>query len=679
MDKQHFLFELGTEELPPKSSLNLAHELADNFVKQLNNNLLAFGSIEIFSTPRRLAFLVKDLNLLQEDQVIDKKGPASTAPEQAINGFAQSCQTTKDKLVMRVLKGKEYYYFTQIQAGQKTYDLLPAMLDESVAKLSIAKGMRWGNRESVFVRPVHWLVALLGSKIINLSMFDLNSGNETSGLRFSQTQTLTINTASDYQSVLQKANIIANFDARKKIIRTQVEKIALENNALAVIDEDLLNEVTALVEYPNTILGKFDKSFLEMPKEVLILAMKSHQKYFYCVDKNNELLPLFITVANLKSKDESIVIAGNERVLQPRLNDSMFFLEQDKKNTLESRLSMLKKVMFMQGLGNMADKVSRIKLLSDYLAKQINADAKTVAIASNLLKSDLTTDMVIEFSDLQGFMGGYYAKCEGHNKAICDAISTQYYPRFANDSLPESNEALIIAITDKLDTIVGIFLIGREPTGSKDPFALRRLSLGIMRMIIEKELTLDIEKVLTLALSSYKESSVKMVGSAQEIIDKVYTFMLRRLKIYYKEQDISSHLFDAIYTFKKQTDFYQADLKIKTLKVFSQNENAIALIEANKRIKNILKKASNFGDINEKILIERAELDLYKKVKNIQENTHSNQEMVEQWFELKPLIDIFFETVMVNVEDEPLKNTRLALLQATRNLFLDIGDISFLA
>lgn len=672
MQTSHFLFELGTEELPPKSSLNLANELADNFVKKLNENLLTFENIEIFSTPRRIAFLVKNLSLLQKQQTTEKKGPATSAPEQALNGFLKANQTTKEKLVVKELKGKDYFYFIAKQEPKSVQSLLPEMLETSLKNLSIAKGMRWGNREDVFVRPVHWIVALLEDKIINISLFNLNSSNKTRPLRFSQSQELTINTASQYKNTLTQANIIANFEDRKEIIRKQIKKIALDNKAIAIIDEELLNEVTALVEYPNTLLGKFDKSFLKMPKEILILAMKSHQKYFYCENDKGELLPLFITVANLKSKDESVVIAGNERVLYPRLNDAMFFLEQDKKQTLKNRLAMLKKVIFIQGLGSMADKIVRIQSLSDYLAKEIGANAKTVAQASQLSKSDLVTDMVVEFSDLQGFMGGYYAKCEGYDKAVCDAITTQYYPRFANDSLPKTNEALILAIADKLDTIAGIFTIGKEPTGSKDPFALRRLSLGIMRMIIEKGLTLDIKKTLDFTISNYDGN--------RDTADKIYFFMLKRLKVYYQEQDVSSHLFDAIYTFKEQTNFYQADLKLKTLKEFSKNENAPALIEVNKRIKNILKKASksNIQTINEKILIEKIEITLVQKVQEIQKMNLSNQEIIEQWGQLKPLIDMFFETVMVNVEEEDLKNTRLALLQQIRELFLSIGDISYL-
>lgn len=674
MQTSHFLFELGTEELPPKSSLNLARELADNFVKQLSENLLSFETIEIFSTPRRIAFLVKDLSLLQKQQTTEKKGPATSAPEQALSGFLKANQTTKEKLVVKELKGKEYFYFIAKKDSKPVQSLLPSMLETSVKNLSIAKGMRWGNRKTFFVRPVHWIVALLDEQIINISLFDLKSSNKTRPLRFTQPQELTINTAIDYEKVLKQANIIANFEDRKEIIRQQIKDIALDNQAVAVIDEDLLNEVTALVEYPNTLLGKFKSSFLTMPKEVLILAMKSHQKYFHCVDDKNNLLPLFITVANLKSNDISIVIKGNERVLQPRLSDAMFFLEQDKKQKLKERLQMLQKVMFIQGLGSMADKVSRIQSLSKYLGNTISADTKILTQASLLSKSDLVTDMVVEFSDLQGVMGGYYAKYEGYETAVCEAITTQYFPRFAGDILPKTKEALVLAIADKLDTIAGIFLIGKEPTGSKDPFALRRLSLGIMRMIIEKELTLDIKELLNEALSNYADKDIK---PNDKIAESIYTFMLRRLKIYYAEKGISSHLFDAIYS-TNPSDFHQANLKLNTLKAFSHNQNAPDLIEVNKRIKNILKKVSNINKINEKILVEKAEIALYDKVKQIQKMKGSHQKMIEQWIELKPLIDVFFETTMVNVEDEDLKNTRLALLQQVRNLFLSIGDISFL-
>jgi len=628
-----FLFELGTEELPPKSLINLSKNLEKNFIELLKNSNLSFDNVERIATPRRLGILIKGLQLEQNDELIEKKGPAVNAPEQAIIGFAKSCGIVKEKLIIKSLKNKEYYYAVQHKKGKKTLELLPEIITNSVMNLSIAKGMRWGNSDKIFVRPIKWIVALLDTEVIKVELFDLSSDRVSRGLRFVD-DSLKINSADNYYDILQKANIEVNFAKRKSLITYQIKKVAKDNQAIVVIDDELLDEVCALVEYPNAFLGKFDESFLSMPKEVLILVMKSHQKYFHCENNKGDLLPFFISVANLKSKKISSIIRGNEKVINPRLRDAMFFLEQDKKQKLKNKLKTLENVVFMQGLGSVADKVKRNITLAEHMTKFINVDKTIVVTATEIMKSDLATDMVGEFSDLQGVMGAYYAKNEGYHQSVCDCILTQYNPRFADDTLPISLEAIIVSMADKLDSIVKIFANGNEPTGSKDPFSLRRQALGIVRMIIEKKINFNIKELIEFALKTEKPSF-----DNQKVIP-IYNFILDRLRSYFLDKGFSNNL-----------------------------------IEVNKRIKNILAKANNISELDSSILVEVAEIDLFKAIENID----NNKNIIDSWLMLKPLIDAFFDNVMVNVDDEKLKMNRLALLKKVRALFLTLGDISYLA
>jgi len=677
MNTQDFLLELGTEELPPKLLQKISNALTTNLTDQLSELKLSFGKVESFATPRRLAVLVHDLQLQQDDQTVERKGPALSAPDQAVEGFAKSCGVSKQDLSHKAFGKADYYFFTKEQKGLKTTDLLEEVVDTAIKKIPIAKPMRWGNLDFTFVRPTHWLVMMLGSEVVPATVMGLSAGNTTKGLRFTGEQEFGIDNAADYQQTLfDRAQIEVDFDARKQIIRKQVMQVASKSKANAVIDESLLDEVCALVEYPCAFSGGFDQKFLSVPEEALISAMKSHQKYFHMVDDNEKLLPSFISVANIESSDLSVIIDGNERVIRPRLSDSEFFWEKDKTESLESRLSKLNDVLFMKLLGSMGDKVKRIESLSSYIAGVIGANVDYSARAGLLSKSDLVSDMVGEFADLQGVMGGYYALNDGEDESVSIAIREHYHPRFSGDSLPSSREGLVVAIADKLDTITGIYGIGQGPTGSKDPYALRRMALGLLRIMVEGQLNLDLKALIAQSLSLH---SSKVDASSA---DDIYQFMMDRLRAYYKEQKVSAKAFEAVLTVRPESP-YDFHRRVEALNLFTQQSESESLIESNKRIANILKEHDNLGtDVDTSVFVEDAEKALYEAVSNVAKDLSLSadyEQTMNKLLGLKDSIDSFFDQVMVNTDDEILKRSRLTLLNWVRSLFLSVADISYLS
>jgi len=677
MNTQDFLLELGTEELPPKLLQKISNALTTNLTDQLSELKLSFGKVESFATPRRLAVLVHDLQLQQDDQTVERKGPALSAPDQAVEGFAKSCGVSKQDLSHKAFGKADYYFFTKEQKGLKTTDLLEEVVDTAIKKIPIAKPMRWGNLDFTFVRPTHWLVMMLGSEVVPATVMGLSAGNTTKGLRFTGEQEFGIDNAADYQQTLfDRAQIEVDFDARKQIIRKQVMQVASKSKANAVIDESLLDEVCALVEYPCAFSGGFDQKFLSVPEEALISAMKSHQKYFHMVDDNEKLLPSFISVANIESSDLSVIIDGNERVIRPRLSDSEFFWEKDKTESLESRLSKLNDVLFMKLLGSMGDKVKRIESLSSYIAGVIGANVDYSARAGLLSKSDLVSDMVGEFADLQGVMGGYYALNDGEDESVSIAIREHYHPRFSGDSLPSSKEGLVVAIADKLDTITGIYGIGQGPTGSKDPYALRRMALGLLRIMVEGQLNLDLKALIAQSLSLH---SSKVDASSA---DDIYQFMMDRLRAYYKEQKVSAKAFEAVLAVRPESP-YDFHRRVEALNLFTQQSESESLIESNKRIANILKEHDNLGtDVDTSVFVEDAEKALYEAVSNVAKDLSSSadyEQTMNKLLGLKDSIDSFFDQVMVNTDDEILKRSRLTLLNWVRSLFLSVADISYLS
>ena len=677
MNTQDFLLELGTEELPPKLLQKISNALTTNLTDQLSELKLSFGKVESFATPRRLAVLVHDLQLQQDDQTVERKGPALSAPDQAVEGFAKSCGVSKQDLSHKAFGKADYYFFTKEQKGLKTTDLLEDVVDTAIKKIPIAKPMRWGNLDFTFVRPTHWLVMMLGSEVVPATVMGLSAGNTTKGLRFTGEQEFGIDNAADYQQTLfDRAQIEVDFDARKQIIRKQVMQVASKSKANAVIDESLLDEVCALVEYPCAFSGGFDQKFLSVPEEALISAMKSHQKYFHMVDDNEKLLPSFISVANIESSDLSVIIDGNERVIRPRLSDSEFFWEKDKTESLESRLSKLNDVLFMKSLGSMGDKVKRIESLSSYIAGVIGANVDYSARAGLLSKSDLVSDMVGEFADLQGVMGGYYALNDGEDESVSIAIREHYHPRFSGDSLPSSREGLVVAIADKLDTITGIYGIGQGPTGSKDPYALRRMALGLLRIMVEGQLNLDLKALIAQSLSLH---SSKVDASSA---DDIYQFMMDRLRAYYKEQKVSAKAFEAVLAVRPESP-YDFHRRVEALNLFTQQSESESLIESNKRIANILKEHDNLGtDVDTSVFVEDAEKALYEAVSNVAKDLSLSadyEQTMNKLLGLKDSIDSFFDQVMVNTDDEILKRSRLTLLNWVRSLFLSVADISYLS
>jgi len=677
MNTQDFLLELGTEELPPKLLQKISNALTTNLTDQLSELKLSFGKVESFATPRRLAVLVHDLQLQQDDQTVERKGPALSAPDQAVEGFAKSCGVSKQDLSHKAFGKADYYFFTKEQKGLKTTDLLEEVVDTAIKKIPIAKPMRWGNLDFTFVRPTHWLVMMLGSEVVPATVMGLSAGNTTKGLRFTGEQEFGIDNAADYQQTLfDRAQIEVDFDARKQIIRKQVMQVASKSKANAVIDESLLDEVCALVEYPCAFSGGFDQKFLSVPEEALISAMKSHQKYFHMVDDNEKLLPSFISVANIESSDLSVIIDGNERVIRPRLSDSEFFWEKDKTESLESRLSKLNDVLFMKLLGSMGDKVKRIESLSSYIAGVIGANVDYSARAGLLSKSDLVSDMVGEFADLQGVMGGYYALNDGEDESVSIAIREHYHPRFSGDSLPSSREGLVVAIADKLDTITGIYGIGQGPTGSKDPYALRRMALGLLRIMVEGQLNLDLKALIAQSLSLH---SSKVDASSA---DDIYQFMMDRLRAYYKEQKVSAKAFEAVLTVRPESP-YDFHRRVEALNLFTQQSESESLIESNKRIANILKEHDNLGtDVDTSVFVEDAEKALYEAVSNVAKDLSLSadyEQTMNKLLGLKDSIDSFFDQVMVNTDDEILKRSRLTLLNWVRSLSLSVADISYLS
>ena len=676
MKTHDFLLELGTEELPPKLLLKLSNSLKDNLSLELQKLNIELDTIKAFATPRRLAISISALQSKQQDQIIEKKGPSTQSPEMAINGFAKSCGVDVTDLEKKELGGKEYFFYSKEESGQSISDLLPDVIEKSIKDIPITRAMRWGNSDYSFVRPVHWLVLLLDKNVVPAKIMGLESGRATRGLRF-QESSIELSHAKDYEQIMSdNAEILVDFSKRKELIRDQVLSVAQKNDAEVVIDESLLDEVCALVEYPRAFSGGFDKKFLDIPQEAIISAMKLHQKYFHLVDSKGKLLPLFISVANIESTNLQVIVDGNERVIHPRLADSEFFWSQDKAKRLEERLPDLDGVMFMKSLGSMGQKAKRIESLSSYIANLVGFDKKISARAGLLSKSDLLSEMVGEFADLQGIMGGYYALNDGESKAVSLAIREHYQPRFSGDKVPSTREGLVVAIADKLDTITGIYGIGQAPTGSKDPYALRRLALGLLRILLEAKIELNLKSLIDYSLNLHLKEVDKGCG------DAIYSFMMDRLKAYYKDANIDRNVYEAVLAVSPDSplDFH---LRVEALSEFTQSEDSKSLIESNKRIANILKDSNEKNEkLNPKILIDDSEVKLFNATVSLSKQLSEikdYKEVMKSLIDLKDLIDSFFDNVMVNADDEKLKSSRLALIRRIRVLFLSVADISYLS
>lgn len=689
MATQDFLVELGTEELPPKALKSLSDAFTQGIVNGLADAGIDHGAVESFAAPRRLAVRIRDLADAQPDKPVEKRGPAVKAafddagnPTRALNGFATSLGVTPDQLdTLETDKGAWVVYRT-VEQGKPTIELLPALIEKSLAALPIPKRMRWGAYHTEFVRPVHWLVLLYGNKVIDAPILNLTPGNQTRGHRFHCPKSLLIPTPNDYEVVLkEEGRVLANFEERRDVIRAGVTAIAeSEGNGRAVINDDLLDEVTALNEWPVPLLGRFEERFLEVPAEALISSMEEHQKYFHVVDENDRMLPLFITVANLESKDPAQVVSGNEKVIRPRLSDAAFFYETDRKSRLEDRIEQLKPIVFQEKLGSIYDKSVRVAALARKIADAIGSDPALAERAAMLAKTDLVTEMVLEFTDLQGIMGQYYAEHDGEPADVAKALNEQYMPRYAGDDLPTTLTGCAVALADRIDSLVGLFGINQPPSGTRDPFGLRRASLGVLRIIIERALPLDLQTCCEWATENFT------VLSEQNVATTVVDYMLERFRAHYDEQGIGAEVYLAVHA-RRPTRPLDFDRRIKAVEAFRQLPEAQALAAANKRVSNILTKqgGDSIGErVDTGLLQDGAEQALADAVAKQADAVLPLFEQGDYGSALSSLaglrqpVDTFFEEVMVMAEDDAVRNNRLALLNRLRNLFLRVADISLL-
>ena len=690
MNTRDLLIEIGTEELPPKALANLSAALELSLTEQLRALQLSFGTVQRFASPRRLAVLVEALDEAQQDQEKTRLGPAvqaafddTGAPTPAALGFAKSCGVDVDQLSRIEKDGAEKLSFSINEKGRTTQALVPTLIETALNRLPIPKRMRWGASRIEFVRPLHWAVVLFGEETIETDILGVRSGHCTRGHRFHNNQDLPLVQPSDYESVLkEQGRVIASFDKRRDLIREQVDQQARMHEAVAIIDEALLDEVTSLVEFPVALTGSFDEAFLAVPQEALILAMKSHQKCFHLADAEGRLLPKFVAISNLESKDPQQVITGNERVIRPRLADAQFFFDTDREKPLITRKDSLGSLVFQDRLGTVLHKCERVSQLSRKVAEQVSADPAHCMRAAELSKCDLLTSMVGEFADLQGLMGSYYAANDGEAPEVAQAIHEQYQPRFAGDDLPASETGAILAVADKLDTMVGLFGIGQPPTGSKDPFALRRSAIGILRILVEKPLELDLKWLIKASVESFPDDLL-----LADTGDKVFEFILERFRAWYLDEGISSEEFQSVFALRpsRPLDFHR---RIQAVHAFAQMPEAQSLAAANKRVANILSKQDSAAvppALSESLLQESAEKTLYAAIidKESEVAPYVKQGDYQRGLtllaELKPAIDGFFDEVLVMAEDEAVRDNRLALLAKLQALFLNLADISYLS
>jgi len=687
MTTETLLIELGTEELPPKSLQTLAITFYQQIKDQLEKAELSFTDITWFATPRRLAVSVSNLIACQTDKIVEKRGPAINVAfdaegnaSKAAQGWARSNGISVEQAERLVTDKGEWLLYKAKQQGKTVADLIPTMVNNALAKLPIPKPMRWGNSRTQFIRPVHTLTLLYGSEVLNGESLGVSASNVVTGHRFHSSGLVAIKHADDYQEALAQAHVIVDFNKRKELIREQIARSAKEINADALVDEDLLEEVTGLVEWPVALVGTFDEAFLQVPSEPLIYSMKDHQKYFPVLSKSGDLLNKFIFISNIESKDPQQVIFGNEKVIRPRLADAEFFFKTDKKQTLASRLTSLESVLFQKQLGTLAEKSQRIAKLSENIAKKLHLNTEHAHRAGLLSKTDLMSDMVLEFPQVQGTMGKYYAQNDGEHKDVANALEEQYRPRYAGDNLPEGLIGCAVAIADKIDSLVGIFGINQAPKGDKDPFALRRAAIGLIRIIVEKALDLDIAKLIEQGISAYG-GVLTNDNTKNDVID----FVMGRFTAYYQEKGIAIDVIQAVLA-KKPTEPLDFDQRIKAVSYFKKLPEALALAAANKRVGNILVKFDGelLSEFNLGLAIEVEEkhlasvfTELMTKVTPLQLDKNY-QAALSTLALLKAPIDAFFDNVMVMSDDKAVKINRLTLLNNIRNSFYNIADISVL-
>ena len=687
MTTQNFLVEIGTEELPPKALKTLATSFADNVEAELNQAGLTFDKIEWFATPRRLAVKVLNLATQQPSKEIEKRGPAVSAafdaegkPTKAAEGWARGCGITVEQAErISTDKGEWLVHRAKIE-GQPTKNLLNGIVANALAKLPIPKPMRWADKTVQFIRPVHTVTMLLGDKLIEGEILGVASARTIRGHRFLGEKEFEIQHVDQYPQLLrEKGSVVADFNERKAEILAKSQAKATALGGVADIEESLLEEVTSLVEYPNVLAAKFEERFLAVPAEALVYTMKGDQKYFPIYDKDGKLLPHFIFVSNINPDDPTAIIEGNEKVVRPRLTDAEFFFKTDLKQKLVDRLPRLETVLFQQQLGTLKDKTDRIEQLAGEIAKQIGADEAKAKRAGLLSKCDLMTNMVFEFTDTQGVMGMHYARHDGEDEEVAVALNEQYMPRFAGDELPKSLVASAVALADKFDTLTGIFGIGQAPKGSADPFALRRAALGALRIIVEKNLPLDLEDLVKKSAALFGDKLTN-----QNVVTDVVDFMLGRFRAWYQDEGIAVDVIQAVLA-RRPTRPADFDARVRAVSHFRTLDSAEALAAANKRVANILAKAEgDIGAIDVTLCVEPAEQVLAQSVLSLAKEVQpliaqgEYTAVLDKLAGLRQPVDNFFDNVMVNAEDPALRQNRLAILNTLQGLFLQVADISLL-
>ena len=690
--KADLLFELGTEELPPKALMSLSNALVEGIQKGLSENKLNFNEVQSFAAPRRLAVIIKDLDIRTPDTEIVAWGPPVKVAFDSEGNATKAAQAfaNKNGLNLKDLPSKvesdgkqDKLCVRRVEAGRDTSSLLGMIINQSLSLLPIPKRMRWGNSKEEFVRPVQWGVLLFNDETYYESVLGVTTGNVSQGHRFHGTGDITICSPDSYEQQLHDNFVIASFAKRRELIEGGVKLLASEGGGIAVIDPSLLDEVTALNEWPVPLMGCFDEAFLAVPSEALVSSMKEHQKYFHLIDEQSNLMAAFITVANIVSKKPQEVIQGNERVIRPRLADAAFFYENDARMSLFDRREQLKTVVFQEKLGSVYSKTERVALLAKILAVSTGADPETAFRAGQLCKSDLVTDMVGEFADLQGVMGRYYALNDGEDAQVAEALLEQYLPRFSGDLVPSSTVGAALALADKLDTLVGIFSIGQQPSGSRDPFALRRASLGILRIIIDRKLDIDLRSAIEVSAIQFE-----LEGEAlKNICKQVLAYILDRFKSWYKEEGYAAEIYLSVAPLNLGNPL-DIDARVNAVASFSLLPEASDLATANKRVSNIISKQLGKSEpviLDSNLLIEPAEKALAESITRMSllsepllaSRDYTN--VLKNLATLRDPIDSFFNDVMVMADDQALRNNRLSLLSKLRTLFVNVADIAQMA
>ena len=692
MKPADLLVEIGTEELPPKALRGLMDAFAANLGSEIDEARLEHGELHAYASPRRLAVIIEALAAGQEDRRLSQKGPPVSVaydddgkPLPPATAFAKKCGVDVAELGRVETEKGAWLVAETVEKGRTTAELLPALIEKSLADLPIPRRMRWGDGEAEFVRPVHWIMLLHGADVIEGSVMGIPCGNTTMGHRFHSNGPIRISKPSAYlQTLEEKGHVIADFEVRRNLVQDGVERMAKQAKGHIVDGDSLYDEVAALVEWPVPVLGNFDEAFLELPREVVISTLTGHQRYFPIADDNDALLPCFVTVANLESREPDKVRDGNERVIRPRLADAAFFWDSDRRKALSTRREALRDVVYQRGLGSLYDKSSRTAEIAASVAASLGMESSAVERAAGLCKCDLLTGMVGEFPDLQGTMGRYYAISDGESDIVATAIGEHYQPRFAGDALPETDEGRVLAIADKLDTLAGIFTIGKKPSGNRDPFGLRRAALGVIRLSIECRLDLDLKALIANSLELQPAGK----EDPQELAESLYTFITDRLRRYFldRDADLDTETFDAVMA-RQPASLVDFELRLQAVQAFLDLDEAQSLASANKRIANILRQAgaTETTDISKTLLEEDAERALYDALVSAEVTVRPLLEKRDYTRALRELaalrepVDRFFDDVMVMADDDDVRTNRLALLGGLRALFLDVADISRLS